>query len=152
MILMAVDPAITAGAIVIYDDDKIKLLLAKSFKHKGKQTQEKRLSFLYDLANENCNDVDHIIAEKQFVDIMSQSYGAVAAAAGKNNLTITKFAPKQWMKILTGSGKCTKQDTENYIKENYNYLYEQIPELERNEHVFDACGMLLAYIKQQGLE
>lgn len=149
---MGVDQALTNGGIVCYDTEKRTILFNKTYAYTSKLSQQRRLyliSNLVDGAIANYN-IDIVILEQQFVDTLSRVTGALEAIVGKNNLPMEKMSPAHWKKQLSGQGKLSKKETETYLRNNYNDVYEQLED--KTEHTFDALGMIFAYLKKYGLE
>lgn len=88
-------------------------------------------------------DIEHVVIERQFVDIMSQITGVLRSFAGKKGVKATLMPPSSWRKKLTGSGKAS----EDLIKE---IVISQYPQMQNaSEHEIDCCALFLAWRNSQ---
>jgi Holliday junction resolvasome RuvABC endonuclease subunit len=147
-VIITVDPGLLAWAWGIYTEDG-KYLKSATVTYKGKQSQEHRLNEIY---NELCDvveslddkyEIEQIVVEKQFVEIMSQIVGVIRAFAGWAETRTTLFVPASWRKLAIGKGNAT----EDQVKEKVLSVFPELAEA--SEHEIDTGALYLAYRKSK---
>jgi hypothetical protein len=108
MRVMTVDPGLIQWALAVFDDGQ--LLYSETFSYKSKESQESRLSKIHSKVIEF--EFDHLVVERQFVDIMGQICGTIRRSSRKsrhkNNNASTIFLEKtiNWIwKSIRGTNK-----------------------------------------------
>lgn len=145
--IMTVDPGLREWAWALFDEDTGSCKISQTITYKPKLSQEERLYDIYttlsNVARES-NDVSLIVAEKQFVEIMSQIVGCIRTAAGSIQAKTKIYMPKQWKLKATGKGNISEEDLKQFVVERY-------PEfINRSEHEVDCAGIYIAYKNEAG--
>lgn len=142
---ICIDPGIRFAGYVVFDDNG-KIVESETIKFNTKTSQSKRLFELYSKLSfvSNKYQIENVITEYQFVDIMSSIVGVIMAFSGSiNDAEFLKMTPSQWKKLATGKGNIDEKD----LRDKMIGVY---PEAENfDEHRLDAIGMYLAFKKRE---
>lgn len=145
--VLTVDPGLVFWAWALFDEDG-KLVESKTVKYKSGLDQEFRLNDIYDqLCRINwTREVEVMIVERQFAELMCQIVGAIRASAGKMGVKSIQYVPASWRKLATGNGHAKEDKVRSVVLEAY-------PEMENaSEHEIDCGALFLAYKNQRDSE
>jgi Holliday junction resolvasome RuvABC endonuclease subunit len=137
-IILCVDPGICDWAYAVFDEDGI-LLFSRHYKYTSKESQESRMFKVFDELDNLEYSIEHVVVERQFVDIMAQIVGVIRAFAGKKGVKTTPLVPSKWRKLLTGKGNATEVEVKDAVVKRY-------PQMESlSVHEVDCAALYLAY-------
>jgi Holliday junction resolvasome RuvABC endonuclease subunit len=143
MAILAIDPGIVVAAYCVFDDNGVPIEFG-DIKFNTKRTQEQRFWEFFSKLREISarHTITQIIAESQFVNIMSQIVGMIMAFSGSVDVKLIKFVPSAWKKSATGRGNIPEDELRTFIIDKYSSLANV------SEHVIDCAGMYEAYVNK----
>ena len=159
--ILSVDPGTRYSGITVFKGKEIVVSMVKTFSTNGSPRQ--RLNEVKKVFSSLIEDYapEVLVLEKPFPFWSKQSHllnvviEEIKSIAKKEKIEIQEFCPKSVKKIVCGSGNTNKKEMAVVICSIYPELKIYLKQMTKSQekywnHMFDAVGLGVCYLKKQG--